>query len=48
VNFAIESYHRVDGEYTYKKLDPLFAEIGYDYTSSDIFKQMFTWARPRT
>lgn len=47
VNFAIESYHRVDGEYTYKKLDPLFAEIGYDYTSSDIFKQMFTWARPR-
>jgi FkbM family methyltransferase len=48
VNFAIESYHRVDGEYTYKKLDPLFAEIGYDYVSSDIFKQMFTWARPRT
>jgi len=47
VNFAIESYHRVDGEYTYKKLDPLFAEIGYDYVSSDIFQQMFTWAKPR-
>jgi FkbM family methyltransferase len=47
VNFAIESYHRVDGEYTYKKLDPIFAEIGYDSISSDIFKQMFTWAKPR-
>jgi FkbM family methyltransferase len=48
VDFAIESYHRVDGEYTYVKLDPLFAEIGYDYVSSDVFKQMFTWAKPRT
>jgi len=48
VNFAIESYHRVDGEYTYKKLDPLFAEIGYDYVSNDRFKQMFTWAKPRS
>ena len=48
VHFAIESYHRVDGEYTYKKLDPLFAEIGYDYVSNDNFKQMFTWAKPRT
>jgi FkbM family methyltransferase len=47
VNFAIESYHRVDGEYTYKMLDPIFAEIGYDSLSSDIFKQMFTWAKPR-
>jgi hypothetical protein len=47
VNFAIESYHRVDGEYTYKMLDPIFAEIGYDSISSDIFKQMFTWAKPR-
>jgi FkbM family methyltransferase len=48
VNFAIESYHRVNGEFTYKKLDPLFAEIGYDYVSNDHFKQIFTWARPRT
>jgi hypothetical protein len=48
VNFAIESYHRVNGEYTYKKLDPIFAEIGYDYVSNDRFQQMFTWARPRT
>jgi hypothetical protein len=47
VNFAIESYHRVDGDYTYKRLDPIFAEIGYEYLSSDEFVQMFTWARPK-
>jgi hypothetical protein len=37
----------VNGEYTYKKLDPIFEEIGYEHLSSDEFKQMFTWARPR-
>ena len=47
VNFAIESNHLVDGEFTYKGLDPIFAKIGYDYLSSDVFKQMFTWARPQ-
>jgi FkbM family methyltransferase len=46
VHFAIESYHKVDGEYTYKRLDPLFEEIGYDHLSSNVFEQMFTWARP--
>ena len=48
VHFAIESYHRVGGDYTYKKLDPIFKEIGYEYLSSDLFMQMFTWARPQT
>jgi FkbM family methyltransferase len=48
IHFAIESYHRVHGEYTYKRLDPIFAEIGYEHLYSDVFKQMFTWARPRT
>lgn len=48
VHFAIESYHRVDGEYTYKGLEPIFQEIGYEYLSSDIFQQMFTWAKPRS
>ena len=48
VHFAIESYHRVDGDYTYKRLDPIFAEIGYEHLSSDHFQQMFTWARPRS
>ena len=46
VHFAIESYHRVNGEYTYKKLDPIFEEIGYQHLSSNLFKQMFTWAKP--
>ena len=31
VHFAIESYHRVNGEYTYKHLDPIFEEIGYEH-----------------
>jgi hypothetical protein len=48
VNFAIESYHIVDGELTYKKLDPLFEEIGYHYVSNDKFKQIFTWAKPKS
>lgn len=48
VHFAIESYHRVNGDYTYKNLDPIFEEIGYEHLSSDKFQQMFTWARPRT
>jgi len=47
VHFAIESYHRVNGDYTYKKLDPIFEEIGYEHISSDEFKQVFTWAKPR-
>jgi FkbM family methyltransferase len=47
INFAIESYHRVDGEYTCKALERLFASIDYEVESSDRFGQMFTWARPK-
>lgn len=46
INFAIESYHRVDGDFTFKPLEKLFAEIGYKVWSSDTFGQMFTWAQP--
>jgi FkbM family methyltransferase len=46
VNFAIESYHRVDGELTWKPLEKLFSSIGYEVWSSDKFGQMFTWAKP--
>jgi FkbM family methyltransferase len=46
VNFAIESYHRVDGELTWKPLEKLFTKIGYQVWSSDKFGQMFTWAKP--
>ncbi|ABF41845.1 Methyltransferase FkbM [Candidatus Koribacter versatilis Ellin345] len=47
IHFAIESYHRVDGEFTYKPLERIFAEIGYRVWSSDKFGQMFTWAAPK-
>jgi FkbM family methyltransferase len=46
VNFAIESYHPVDGELTWKPLEKLFSAIGYEVWSSDRFGQMFTWAKP--
>ena len=46
VNFAIESYHLVDRELTWKPLEKLFSSIGYKVWSSDRFGQMFTWATP--
>jgi FkbM family methyltransferase len=46
VHFAIESNHKVNGELTYKPLEHLFREIGYQVLSSDQFGQMFTWAAP--
>ena len=46
VNFSIESYHPVDGELSWKPLEKLFANIGYEVWSSDKFGQMFTWAKP--
>ena len=48
VQFAIESYHRINGELTCKALESLFSGIGYDVRSSDKFGQMFTWASPRS
>jgi FkbM family methyltransferase len=47
IHFAIESYHRIDGELTYKPLERLFSNIGYGVRSSNEFGQMFTWAQPR-
>jgi FkbM family methyltransferase len=46
VHFAIESYHRIDGELTCKPLERLFLGIGYGVRSSNQFGQMFTWAGP--
>lgn len=45
IHFAIESYHRVAGNYTYKVLERIFPKIGYSVTSSKEFGQMFTWAQ---
>ena len=47
IHFAIETYHRVGGEYTYKALERFFPTIGYEVESSATFGQMFTWARPK-
>ena len=47
IHFAIESYHRIGVEFTYKALDRFFPTIGYEVESSDKFGQMFTWARPK-
>ena len=46
IHFAIESYHRIDGELTYEPLERLFSGIGYGVRSSNEFGQMFTWAMP--
>lgn len=46
IHFAIESYHRIGGELTYKPLERLFSGIGYGVRSSSEFGQMFTWAQP--
>jgi len=47
IRFAIESFHQLDGEYTFRPLEALFGSIGYSVESSDHFGQMFTWAEPR-
>ncbi|HTB95412.1 MAG TPA: FkbM family methyltransferase [Terracidiphilus sp.] len=46
IHFAIESFHRIEGELTYLALERLFSECGYTVQSSDRFGQMFTWAGP--
>ncbi|HJZ97200.1 MAG TPA: FkbM family methyltransferase [Candidatus Solibacter sp.] len=45
IHFAIESYHPMDGDFTYKALDRIFPTLGYEVESSAQFGQMFTWAR---
>jgi len=46
IHFSIESYHRVDGELTFKALEQIFPRLGYSVESSAHFGQMFTWASP--
>lgn len=48
IHFSIESYHRVDGEYTFRALHRIFTTLGYRVESSAEFGQMFTWATPQT
>lgn len=44
IHFAIESNHEVQGELTYKRLERLFREIGYQVLSSE----QFAWGRSGT
>jgi len=45
IHFAIESFHRLDGTYTYKLLNQLFPRLGYEVKSENYSGQMFTWAK---
>ena len=45
IHFAIESFHRLNGTYTYALLDGIFPKLGYQVQSEDFCGQMFTWAK---
>ncbi len=44
IHFAIESFHRLGGTYTYALLERLFPTLGYAVQSENFQGQMFTWA----
>jgi FkbM family methyltransferase len=46
IHFAIESDHRVDGDFTTKPLCRMFSHIGYASSSSTEYGMQFTWAEP--
>ena len=46
IHFAIESNHKVGGEYTRGPLEALFSQIGYQVKSSDESGEFMTWASP--
>jgi len=46
IHLAIET-HLVDKEYTDKPLEQLFPTFGYEVSSSNMWGQMFLWARPK-
>jgi hypothetical protein len=47
IHFAIESDHRVHGEFTTVPLVRMFSGIGYRATSSTEYGMQFTWGEPR-
>jgi FkbM family methyltransferase len=48
IHFAIESDHRVNGEFTTVPLCNMFSSIGYEVASSTEFGMQFTWATPES
>ena len=47
VHFALETEHRVHGEYTSVPITRMLSEIGYKVWSSLFAGQQFTWAEPQ-
>ena len=45
IHFAIESFHRLNGTYTYALLNGIFPKLGYEVQSENFCGQMFTWAK---
>jgi len=45
IHFAIESFHRLGGAYTYQLLNRLFPRLGYEVKSENYRGQMFTWSK---
>lgn len=46
IHFAIESDHRVNGEFTTVPLNRMFTSIGYQASSSTEYGMQFMWAEP--
>lgn len=46
VHLAIESNHRVNGQFTARPLEEILARAGYRAWSSGSFGELFTWAEP--
>jgi hypothetical protein len=47
IHFAVESDHRVNGEFTTVPLCNMFSSIGYEVKSSTEYGMQFTWAEPK-
>jgi FkbM family methyltransferase len=47
IHFSVDTNHNVGGSLTSMRLERLFADIGYEATSSADYGFMTTWARPR-
>jgi hypothetical protein len=48
IHFAVESDHRVNGEFTTVPLCSIFSSIGYEATSSTEYGMQFMWADPKS
>ena len=47
IHFSVDTNHTVDGGSTHGPLERLFADAGYEATSSAQYGFITAWARPR-